>query len=258
MPQQSFKPLLDKFLGLPQWQQGAAAAVVLGVLFLLWPSSAPTTQVAPAAPIVPATPAAATPKFVPPTPKIAEKSSDLPVGTTAITKLKLVKALPLGLVTDATLKGQLENQYQAQLSFPLNEDKMVRFAEAALQVESTNRRWDLQIAAAQNDAMAIEYLKMSRNESVKAVQTVTGITMPEYTEIYNLTAQDNQFNQIAIAYKNLVATAQKKQAAAEKLAAEKMAVEELSKDQAPAPAMPNSGPNSAPNSPVVPPATPQP
>jgi hypothetical protein len=103
------------------------------------------------------------------------------------------------------LRDNVKNEYQTSLSFPLTENRMVVFAQAATRIDLINKHWDTLIAGANTEKLANEYLSSAQIEIHKSLDTTKNINRNEYNEIYDLSSRDNKFNAIANAYKDLVA-----------------------------------------------------
>lgn len=99
----------------------------------------------------------------------------------------------------------LEEQFKGQLPFPLTEAKMIAFAEASRRVRRINNKWDVQIAAAETDQRANEYNNFAVEEITKSLQKIPGLTLEEYTAMTGLTARNQDFNRIYMAYQDLLA-----------------------------------------------------
>jgi hypothetical protein len=106
--------------------------------------------------------------------------------------------------TIADLKTNLESVYAAKLPFKVTEDKILAFVRTAIKVEKINSKWDVQIAAAETDQMAIEYNNFAVEEVNEAMKSMEGVTFDEYQALTKLTVEDPDFNKIYQAYKQLV------------------------------------------------------
>ena len=124
---------------------------------------------------------------------------------TRMTTVRALNLTPLQKDQLLELRQNVDNIYRSVLSFPLDEAKMIVFAQAATKIDMINAKWDTLIAGAANDALATEYLTSATLENKNIFSQVIGITADEYNEIYNLSARDADFNKIANAYKQLVA-----------------------------------------------------
>lgn len=102
------------------------------------------------------------------------------------------------------VKASLENDFKDKASFQLNENKMITFIQAGNRVKRINDKWDVQIAGAETDSMAIEYSNFAVEEITKAMQKITGLSLDEYNEMSKLTATNQNFNQIYQVYKKLM------------------------------------------------------
>ncbi|HEY1096471.1 MAG TPA: hypothetical protein VGF14_04455 [Alphaproteobacteria bacterium] len=105
----------------------------------------------------------------------------------------------------ARLRENVEHQYKSTLPFALNETKMISFALAASRIDKVNMRWDTLIAGTADEKLALEYLSSAELENKQLLHNTPGLNLEQYDMIYNLSARDNKFNEIANAYKNLVA-----------------------------------------------------
>lgn len=103
------------------------------------------------------------------------------------------------------VKQSIENDFKDKLSFPITEEKMIAFAQASLRVKKINNKWDVQIAGAETDAMAIEYSNFAVEEITKALQSMQNLTLDQYNEMSKLTATSPDFNQAYQVYKQLIA-----------------------------------------------------
>jgi hypothetical protein len=102
------------------------------------------------------------------------------------------------------LKSELETKFKDKLSFPIDEPKIIAYAQASLKVKKINNKWDVQIAGADSDKMAIEYNNFSVEEITKSLQSMSGLTLDQYNEITKLTASDAEFNNIYQVYKQMI------------------------------------------------------
>lgn len=102
------------------------------------------------------------------------------------------------------LRQSVNNEYRNALSFPLDEAKMIAFAQAATKIDMVNNKWDTLIAGAPTDKMANEYLATATLESRQILLDSIDVTEQEYSEIYDLSTHDKRFNEVANAYKKLV------------------------------------------------------
>lgn len=104
----------------------------------------------------------------------------------------------------AQVKESVEKDYADQVSFPLTEDRMIAFAQASLLVQKINNKWDVQIAGAETDAMAVEYSNFAVEEITKSLQSIQGLTLEQYNELSRLTATSQDFNRAYQVYKQLI------------------------------------------------------
>jgi hypothetical protein len=104
----------------------------------------------------------------------------------------------------AMIRQTLETDFTEMLPFPLTEEKMVAFTQAALRVEKINSKWDVQIASVESDKMAMEYNLFAIEEINNSLKSITGITADEYQIMTALTLEDKKFNKIYQAYRHLV------------------------------------------------------
>lgn len=132
--------------------------------------------------------------FIPPVKKPADAGPDIVVQLTAPQKQQLDR-----------LRENVNHTYKNVLTFTLTEGKMVAFAQAAATIDKINTKWDTSIASAATDNLAMDYLVSATSENQLALQKTSGISESEYNEIYALSARDAHFNEIANAYKKLVA-----------------------------------------------------
>lgn len=95
-------------------------------------------------------------------------------------------------------------EFLKKLSFPLTEAQMVEFARASIKVGKINSKWDVQIASAETDQMAIEYNNLAVEEIEHALKSIPGLTLEQYNELTRMTTADKEFNSIYQAYKQLV------------------------------------------------------
>ena len=109
----------------------------------------------------------------------------------------------------------LAEQFKDQLPFPLDEAKMTAFAEASRKVKQINEKWDVQIAAADTDLRAKEYNTFAVEEITKALDTIPGLTLDQYTAMTKLTATNPDFSQVYMAYKRIAGPRQNQSAGRE-------------------------------------------
>ena len=102
------------------------------------------------------------------------------------------------------VKQSVENDFNKGLSFPMTEARMLAFARATARVKKINNKWDVQIAGAETDAMAIEYSNFAVEEITKSLQTINGLTLDQYNELSKLTATNAEFNQAYQVYTKLI------------------------------------------------------
>ena len=104
----------------------------------------------------------------------------------------------------AQVKQSIENDFKDKVSFPLDESKMIAFAQASTRVSKINNKWDVQIAGAETDTMAIEYSNFAVEEITKSLQSINGLTLDQYNEMSKLTAVSQDFNKVYQVYKKLI------------------------------------------------------
>lgn len=207
-------PVLACALGAVAWAQTAAAPVAAK------PSAAmpgvvptpmaqkPVTAAAPATTAIQApvtTPVVAAPvKTVTTVTTQTTVSSPVVAPTTSGGGISAPKAaVPQGAPED--LRSAMQSgDFLKKLSFPLTEAEMVEFARASVKVGKINSKWDVQIASAATDKMAIEYSNLAAEESEHALKSIPGMTLEQYNELTAMTATDPEFNSIYMAYKQLV------------------------------------------------------
>lgn len=102
----------------------------------------------------------------------------------------------------ADVRASLQNDFKDQLPFALTEDKMIAYINAAEKVEKINARWDIEIAGAASDQMAVENNNFAVEEINAALKNMQGLTMDEYTALTVLTAKDNSFARIVNIYRD--------------------------------------------------------
>jgi hypothetical protein len=204
---------------------------VIGTIAVSWAQMPPQKPTAPTAPLPGTMAATLTAKPVTPVPTapvqpaikapvttapVAPGAQQAPLPAAMTNAPANTSALPPAVLTPGTaavsdevkamqadLKKTAENDFHDKLSFPLTEDKMLAFVRAALRVEKINEKWDVQIAGAETDKMAIEYNNFGVEESSRVMSTMKGITVAEFNELSQLTAKDQKFNRIYLAYKQL-------------------------------------------------------
>jgi hypothetical protein len=102
------------------------------------------------------------------------------------------------------LKQAVETKFNQSLGFPMDEPKMIAYAQASLKVRKINDKWDVQIAGADSDQTAIEYNNQSVEEITKALKNMQGLTIEQYNEITKLTARNAEFASIYQVYKQMI------------------------------------------------------
>lgn len=124
-----------------------------------------------------------------------------PVKKDLIDSLTLTEAQKAQLLK---LRQSVNNEYKNTLSFPLDESKMIGFAQAATKIDMINFKWDTLIAGAPTDMLAADYLTSATLEIRQQLTQSIDITESEYNEIFSLATRDKRFNEVANAYKKLV------------------------------------------------------
>lgn len=119
----------------------------------------------------------------------------------------------------------IAEQFKDALSFPLTEARIEAFTKVAISVENTNSKWDVQIAAAETQEMAIEYSNFAVEEIDAMMETIPGLTLEQYNELVTLSAKDPEFYGIYLAYRDMIIDEmeQEKKESAEKEKAAKAA-----------------------------------
>ena len=156
-------------------------------------AAAPTQK---ASPVVMALPPAVKP------PVVTKPDSDAPTE-----EEKEEKPLSQAEMADihAQVKEVLARNFKNKLSFPIDENKMIAFVQASQKVKKINSKWDVQIASAEKDEMAMEYNTFSIEEITKSLQSMQGgLTVDQYNDLSKLTAIDQKFNQIYQVYAELI------------------------------------------------------
>lgn len=114
---------------------------------------------------------------------------------------------PVVPANDQSLKPMSEDMaksYEGKLSFPLTEQIMILYTQATLRVKKINAKWDVQIAGADSDAVAIEYSNMGVEEITSSLKNIPGLTLAQYNEMTKLTSVDPEFNRVYQAYRQLI------------------------------------------------------
>lgn len=93
--------------------------------------------------------------------------------------------------------------FSSDFSFPMTEKEMIAFARAAVLVDRVNSKWDIEIAGAETDSMAIEYSNFAIEELENALKSIQGLTRQQYNEMTGKTAQDKDFARMFSIYKQL-------------------------------------------------------
>lgn len=90
-------------------------------------------------------------------------------------------------------EAEILHPWKDALPFELNMQKLRSFIIAGRAIEKINRKWDVLIAGAREDNLAIEYQKQLAEESALAIDEVPGITLEEYEAMYTLNLNDDNF-----------------------------------------------------------------
>lgn len=172
------------------------------------PAAGPATVAAApapkASPVVMALPPAAKPPVVE-KPEVAKTDSEAKEADKEEEKEE--KPLSQAEMADihAQVKEVLARDFKNKLSFPIDENKMIAFVQASQKVKKINSKWDVQIASAEKDEMAMEYNTFSIEEITKSLQSMQGgLTVDQYNDLSKLTASDQKFNQIYQVYAELI------------------------------------------------------
>lgn len=108
------------------------------------------------------------------------------------------------LDAEQALKTSVENDFKGLLSFPLDEQKMVSYINAARRVQRINDKWDVQIASTESDKAAMEYNNYSIEEIMMSLQRIPNLTLDQYNEMTRLISTNKEFNRVYLAYKEMV------------------------------------------------------
>ncbi len=106
--------------------------------------------------------------------------------------------------TISDIQKKFQSAYADKLSFEVTEDKLLAFVRMAIRVEKINSKWDIMVAAAETDKMAIEYNNFAIEEVNKEMESIEGLTFDEYQALTRLTVEDSEFNKFYQIYKQLV------------------------------------------------------
>lgn len=112
------------------------------------------------------------------------------------------ETLPDAVQTD--LREAMQNDFKDQLSFPLDEEKMIAYVLATQKVRLINDKWDVQIAGAESDMRAIEYNNFSVEEITDSLKSIPNLTLEQYNEMTRLVSANPSFGRLYNAYKDLV------------------------------------------------------
>jgi hypothetical protein len=102
------------------------------------------------------------------------------------------------------LRESLQNDFKDALDFPLTEEKIIAYVRAAKKVERINSRWDVEIAAAETDIMAMENTNFAIEDITAALKNMQDLTMVEYNALTLLTINNNDFARVVSVYQQLV------------------------------------------------------
>jgi hypothetical protein len=136
--------------------------------------------------------------------KDGQASSD-PQATGASSKKVKPEIRPIGDEVPRDIRASIENDFKEALTFPLTETKMVAYVRAANKVEKINNRWDVEIAAAETDQMAVENNNFAVEDINAALSTMRDLTLKEYSEMTVLTSKDVNFARLVKIYRQLLA-----------------------------------------------------
>jgi hypothetical protein len=177
----------------PPPQVAAPVAVVpLAPLIVMQPEApiAPPIVAQPVIPVPTLTPPAVEPMPVQQVVATAEPAAEVP------------EFDKYGVPND--LRNSLENDFKDKLSFALTQDKMIAYVRAIGKVEAINSRWDVEIAAAQTDKMAMENNNFAVEDITAALSNMKNLTMDEYNEMTALSAKEEVFSNIVNDYRSLL------------------------------------------------------
>jgi hypothetical protein len=165
----------------------------------------------PVAEIIP--PALPSPETAPPSAELAvTPESQLPVmeaGADQQLALVPVEEKDVAPATDEygvpkDVRKSLENDFNDKLKFPLTQEKMVAYIRATAKVEAINSRWDVEVAAAATDQVAMENNNFAVEDITATLSNMKELTIGEYNELTALAAKNNSFANLVYIYRDLV------------------------------------------------------
>lgn len=104
----------------------------------------------------------------------------------------------------AEMKKSLENDFKDKLKFPMTEQKLVAFIRAGQKVEAINSRWDVEIAAAESDKIAMENNNFAVEDIKASLSSLKDLTIDEYNELSLLSTVDENFVNLVTVYRDLL------------------------------------------------------
>lgn len=160
----------------------------------LVPIDQPATSMAPTQPVAPSVTATAVAAPMPPVAPVVATEKAAPDATAPVSDEKMLE----------TMRKTLSEDFKNSLPFALTEDKMIAYIHAATKVEKINSRWDIEVAGAATDQMAIENNNFAVEDINAALKNMKGLTMDEYSAMTVLTAKDMNFARVVNVYKDLI------------------------------------------------------
>lgn len=106
--------------------------------------------------------------------------------------------------TDQSSNHSIGDQFKDLLSFPLTEEKMISYVQAARRVQHINDKWDVQIASVESNETAMDYNNYSVEEIMDSLKNIPGLTLDEYNEMTRVISTNTDFARVYQAYKEMV------------------------------------------------------
>lgn len=102
------------------------------------------------------------------------------------------------------VRKSLENDFKDKLKFSLTQEKMVAYIRATAKVEAVNSRWDVEVAAAATDQIAMENNNFAVEDITATLSSMTELTIEQYNELTALTSKNKNFADLVNIYRDLV------------------------------------------------------
>ena len=115
-----------------------------------------------------------------------------------------IQFIPIGDEIPKKVRENLSNDFQNELTFQLTEPKMVAYTRTSRKVEQVTRRWDVEIAVAETDQIAVENNNFALEDIQQSISNIHGLSEQEYLELAALTAKNKKFARLVKTYQDYI------------------------------------------------------